>query len=464
MNEERDANEGGKKVYFVSLGCPKNRVDSEVMLGDLAARDYEMVQSADQADVLVVNTCSFVEEAREESVDTILELAHEKTGSAAAKRLVVTGCLAQRYKDDLQADIPEVDILLGTGDHWRIGSLLDGDAMPVVGGASAPQTDGGLMSVVGKPGHNYAAHMPRLRTTPAWTTYVKIAEGCSQRCAFCIIPRLRGGQKSRSIDDIVTEVRTLAASGVREVNLIAQDLTHYGDDLKNGSSLSELLRRLVEIDGVHWYRLLYAYPHQFTDELIDLMASEDKIASYVDMPLQHIADPMLTRMRRRFSEEGTRTLVEKMRSRIPDLVFRTTFIVGHPGETDAEFDRLVDFVSESRFERVGVFKYSVEEGTHSARMADRVMRIQAEDRYHRLMTLQRGISQELHEAMIGRQLDVLVEGPSAETDLLLQARTYGQAPEIDGLTYINEGWAEPGSIVRAEVVDSGDYDLVARIL
>lgn len=461
MNESTTDN---KKVFFVSLGCPKNRVDSEIMLGDLAARDYEMVQSADDADVLVVNTCSFVEEAREESVDTILELAHEKTESDSSKRLVVTGCLAQRYQEDLRSEIPEVDILLGTGDHWRIGSLLDGDPLPQVKGAQQPSPVGGAMAVVGKPGHNYASYMPRLRTTPDWTAYVKIAEGCSQRCAFCIIPRLRGGQKSRTIEDVVAEVRQLAQAGVREVNLIAQDLTHFGDDLKDGTSLTGLLRELVKVEGIHWFRLLYAYPHQFTDELIELIATEEKIASYVDMPLQHIADPMLSRMRRRFSEADTRALVTKMRTRIPDLVFRTTFIVGHPGETEEEFQKLYDFVRESRFERVGVFKYSTEEGTHSARMDNSVMRIQAEDRYHRLMTLQQGISQELHEAMIGREIDVLVEGTSAETELLLQGRTWGQAPEIDGLTYINEGWAEPGSIVRAEIVDSGDYDLVARIL
>ena len=377
---------------------------------------------------------------------------------------MVTGCLAQRYQDDLRSEIPEVDLLLGTGDHWRIGSLLDGDPLPQVKGAQQAPSMGGAMAVVGKPGHNYAAYMPRLRTTPKWTAYVKIAEGCSQRCAFCIIPRLRGGQKSRVIEDVAIEVRQLAEAGVREINLIAQDLTHYGDDLKDGTSLTDLLRELVKIDGIHWFRLLYAYPHQFTDELIELIATEDKIASYVDMPLQHIADPMLQRMRRRFSEADTRALVQKMRSRIPDLVFRTTFIVGHPGETDAEFEALYDFVRESRFERVGVFKYSTEEGTHSARMDNSVMRIQAEDRYHRLMTLQQGISQEIHEAMVGREIDVLVEGTSAETELLLQGRSWGQAPEIDGLTYINEGWAEPGSIVRAEIVDSGDYDLVARIL
>jgi ribosomal protein S12 methylthiotransferase len=293
---------------------------------------------------------------------------------------------------------------------------------------------------------------------------VKIAEGCSQRCAFCIIPRLRGGQKSRPINDVVAEVRGLAERGVKEINLIAQDLTHYGHDLKDGTELACLLQRMVAIEGIHWIRLLYCYPHNFTDELIELIAEEPKIASYVDMPLQHISDPLLTAMRRRFSEADTRELVAKMRARIPDLVFRTTFIVGHPGETDADFDKLYDFVRESRFERVGVFKYSREDGTRSARMEDPVMGIVSSDRFHRLMTLQQGISAELHEAMIGREVEVLVEGPSAETDLLLQGRTYGQAPEIDGVTYINEGWAEAGSIVKAEIVEAGDYDLVARIL
>ncbi|MDP6943469.1 MAG: MiaB/RimO family radical SAM methylthiotransferase, partial [Myxococcota bacterium] len=317
---------------------------------------------------------------------------------------------------------------------------------------------------IGKPGYNYDAYSPRVQTTPAWSAYVKIAEGCSQVCAFCIIPRLRGGQKSRQHADVVTEVRQLAERGVKEINLIAQDLTHYGDDTKTGDSLTRLLEELVTIDGVHWIRLLYCYPHAFTDGLIDLIASEDRIASYVDMPLQHIADPMLERMRRRFSEVDTRALCHKLRTRIPDLVFRTTFIVGHPGETEEEFERLYDFVEEMRFERMGAFKYSREDGTRSARMDGHVMGIVKDERHHRIMTLQQGISAELHAAMVGREVDVLVEGPSAETELLLAARSYGQAPKIDGLTYINEGWAEPGSIVRAEIVDSGDYDLVARIL
>ena len=453
-----------KKVFMVSLGCPKNRVDSEIMLGQLSERDYEIVDNADAADVLVVNTCSFVEDAREESIDTILDLARVKDEAASGKQLVVAGCLTQRYAEELKTELPEVDVFLGTGDHWRIGELLGARAPVPLPGTGRVQP----MSAVGRPGYNYSAYDPRVVTTPKWTAYVKIAEGCSQVCAFCIIPKLRGGQKSREVDDIVVEARLLAARGVKELNLIAQDLTHYGSDLKrDDQSLTELLRKLAtdpELSGVRWIRLLYCYPHNFTDALIDVIGREDRIASYVDMPLQHIADPMLERMRRRFSEAGTRELVNKMRANIPGLVFRTTFIVGHPGETEAEFETLMDFVAESRFERVGVFKYSREDGTRSARMDDSVMTLVKEDRYHRLMTLQRGISEELMQAMVGREIEVLIEGASQETDLLLEGRTYGQAPEIDGVTYINEGFAPAGAMVRAEVVDHGEYDLVARII
>lgn len=458
------AKSAGGKVYFVSLGCPKNRVDSEIMLGQLGARNYALVDDPEAADLLVVNTCSFVEDAREESVDTILELARAKTDSGDKKKLIVAGCLAQRYAGDLAKEIPEVDAFLGTGDHWRIGELLDGPSGPDGANLLAPSPSQGPITRVGRPGYNYDAYSPRLVTTPSWTAYVKIAEGCSQRCSFCIIPRLRGGAKSRPIDDIVREVEGLAKSGTKEINLIAQDLTHYGDDLKDGTQLAPLLRRLAKVDGIHWVRLLYCYPHNFTDELIDVIATEPKIASYVDMPLQHISDRMLEIMRRRFSEADTRALVKKMRERIPDLVFRTTFIVGHPSETAEDFERLADFVRESRFERVGVFKYSREDGTHAARRDDHVMGIVKGERYHRLMTIQQGISNELHAAMVGREVDVLVEGVSDETDLLLQGRIWGQAPEIDGVTYINEGNASAGQVVRAEIVDAGDYDLVARII
>lgn len=459
-----------RKLYFVSLGCPKNRVDSEIMLGELQARDYMVVDTPEEADLLVVNTCAFVEEAREESVDTILDMARVKTDAGNTKQLVVAGCLAQRYGEELKVEIPEVDAYLGTGDHWQIGKLLDGPlgssqaAKNLVAEARGEAVESTPLVVAGRPGYNYDAYSPRIVTTPPWTAYVKIAEGCSQRCSYCIIPRLRGGAKSRPIDDVVMEVQNLADKGVKEINLIAQDLTHYGDDRKDGTTLAGLLRELVKIDGVHWIRLLYLYPHNFTDELIELIATEPKIAKYIDMPLQHISDNMLTIMRRRFSEADTRLLVKKLRERIPELVFRTTFIVGHPGETEADFQTLMEFVRDSRFERMGVFKYSTEDGTHAARRTDHVMSIVKEDRYHRLMTVQQGISAELQDAMVGRVLEVIVEGPSEETDLLLQARYYGQAPDIDGVTYINEGYATPGSIVRAEVVEAGDYDLVARIL
>ncbi len=472
-----------KKLYFVSLGCPKNRVDSEVMLGQLAARDYTVVDNADEADLLVVNTCSFVEEAREESVDAILELAKAKTDAGNQKRLVVAGCLVQRHAHELRTEIPEVDLFIGTGDVGQLGALVDDmgplgtstAARNLIAEARSGSADGGLggdaaaqappaLIVQGKPGYNYDAYTPRVVTTPPWTTYVKIAEGCSQQCSFCIIPRLKGGNKSRALADVVREVRQLAERGVREFNLIAQDLTHYGDDRDDSASLAGLLRELVKIDGVQWLRLLYCYPHNFTDELVGLIAREPKIAKYVDMPLQHISDRMLGIMRRRFSEADTRALVTRMRAQIPGLVFRTTFIVGHPGETEADFQTLFDFVREMRFERLGVFKYSTEEGTHAARRDDHVLSLVKEDRYHRIMTLQRGISAELQQAMVGQTVDLLVEGPSDETPLLLQARYYGQAPDIDGVTYINEGQAEAGTIVRARIVEAGDYDLVARIV
>jgi len=447
------------KVFFVSLGCPKNRVDSEIMLGDLKSRDYEVVQDAEDADVLVVNTCSFIEEARVESVDTIVELADVKTRTGGDKKLVVAGCLTQRYEKELRVELPEVDVFVGTGDHWRIGDLL-----AERGVQSAKQRLEAPLTAVGRPGYNYDQYAPRAITTDPWMAYVKIAEGCSQRCAFCIIPRLRGGAKSRTIDDVVAEVHNLAQLGVKEINLIAQDLTHYGNDLKDGTELEHLLKELVKIDGVNWFRLLYCYPHNFTDGLIDVIAEHDTIASYVDMPLQHISDPMLTVMRRRFPEAETRALVKRMRERIPGLVFRTTFIAGHPGETEDDFKKLYDFVEESRFERVGVFKYSLEDGTKSAKMGDRVMGLVKEERYHQLMTLQKGISAEICESRVGQELDVLIEGPSKETDLLLQGRFYGQAPEIDGLTYINEGWAEPGTIAKVEITEAGDYDLVGCIV
>jgi len=439
-----------KKVHFVSLGCPKNLVDGEVMLGTLSKEGYRVVGSPEDSDVIVVNTCSFVDEAKEESIESILEMASVKADGG--QKLVVSGCLSQRYSDQLTEEMPEVDLFIGTGEYQRIGELLESEEAPRV--------------AVGRPYYVADHDAPRVLSTPGYTSYVRIAEGCSQRCTFCIIPRLRGKARSRAIASVVEEVRELVNAGVVEFNLIAQDLTHYGDDLKDGqTNLAALLRELVKIEGAHWFRLMYCYPHNFTDELVDLIRTEDKVCSYVDIPLQHVDDRMLARMQRRTTEEITRDLMKNLRS-IPGMVLRTTFIVGHPGETDESFEKLYQFVKEVKFDRMGVFRYSQEEQTKSARMEEQVPEDVKEERYHRLMTLQQEISRERMEALHGQEFEVVVEGLSDETDLLIQSRHYGQAPDIDGYTYLNEGveGVEKGDICRVEVVDTGDYDVVARVL
>ena len=444
--------EDEKRLYFVSLGCPKNRVDSEIMLGTLAGDGYRVVQSADEADVLVVNTCSFVEDARQESVDVICELADLKA-ARPGRRLVVAGCLAQRYPEELRKELPEVDLFVGTGEYHRIGELL-----------RAPDAGEGAGVAVARP-YYVADHLaPRVLTTPSWTAYVKIAEGCSQRCTFCIIPKLRGKARSRSIESVVAEARSLAEQGVLELNLIAQDLTHYGDDLDDdGTTLAALLRELVKVDGLRWIRLLYCYPHAFTDELVELIASEPKICKYVDIPLQHVHDDLLARMQRRTTEAITRELLTKLRQ-VPDMVIRTTFIVGHPGETPEHFAALCRFVEEMELDRVGVFRYSPEDGTRSARQAGAVSALVKAERYHRIMEIQQGISRRRQEAWVGRTVEVLVEGVSEESELVLQGRFHGQAPDIDGVTYVGLGETpiDIGTIVPARIVSTGDYDLVAR--
>lgn len=435
--------DGEKRLYFVSLGCPKNRVDSEVMLGTLAGEGYRVVQSAHDADVLVVNTCSFVEDARAESIDVICELAEGK----GDRKLVVAGCLAQRYPDQLREELPEVDLFVGTGEYQRIGELLRGDSAVAVA----------------KP-YYVADHLaPRVLTTARWTAYLKIAEGCSQRCTFCIIPQLRGKARSRPISSIVTEARELAEQGVLELNLIAQDLTHYGDDLKDGTTLAGLLRALTAVDGLRWIRLLYCYPHAFTDELVELIATEPKICKYVDIPLQHVHDEMLARMQRRTTEAITRELLRKLRA-VPDMVLRTTFIVGHPGETGEHFAALCRFVEEMELDRVGVFRYSPEEGTRSLRQPGQVSALVKAERYHTLMEIQKGISRRRQEAWIGRTVDVLIEGVSEESELVMEGRFHGQAPEVDGVTCVGLGDTplEVGSLVPVRIVSAGDYDLVGR--
>jgi ribosomal protein S12 methylthiotransferase len=445
------------QVYFVSLGCPKNQVDTELMLGQVEAAGHALVDAPDDADVIVVNTCAFIDAAKEESVDTILEMAeHKKT---AKRKLVVTGCLAQRYAGDLVKDIPEIDHILGSSDFPSIAKVL--------GTAARSRKKLPVVQVTDTPAYIYDHEAPRVRIGAAHTAYVKIAEGCDRPCAFCIIPKLRGPQRSRRIDDIVAEARELGASGVREINLIAQDLTRYGHDEgvapADRQTLAQLLRAMGKVVDVDWIRLHYTFPSAFDDDLIDAIASEPKVVKYVDVPLQHISDPMLKRMRRGHSSRVTRELVKTLKARIDGLVLRTTFIVGHPGETDAEFDELCEFVAESKFDRAGAFTYSIEPGTVSAMLPNRVDPEVSAERQQKLMEIQRQISRARHDAMVGQQLDVLVEGVSSESEHLLEGRWYGQAPGIDGVTYLADGEAKPGSIVRARVTQGSDYDLAASL-
>jgi ribosomal protein S12 methylthiotransferase len=439
-------------VYFVSLGCPKNRVDTEVMLGLTDQAGFEITRAPEDAEVIVVNTCGFIGDAKEESIDTILEMAKYKE-DGRCKRLVVTGCLSQRYTGDLSRDMPEVDHFLGSGDVNKIVGTLRGEA----------PRDGVSMD----PAYLYDDVTPRLQSLPAYTAYVKIAEGCDRPCSFCIIPKLRGGQRSRSPESVEREVRELVAKGAVEINLVAQDLTTYGDDLAGAGNLAQLVRRLARTDGLNWLRLHYAYPTATTDELLDAIAEEPRVAKYIDMPLQHVDDDILKKMRRGHVGKTSRALVKKIRERIPGVTLRTTFIVGHPGESEAAFQTLCEFVEEAEFDRVGVFTYSVEEGTHSATLGDRVPARTMERRRRELMRLQRKISRKKMKAMVGRDLDVLVEGPSEESEYLSVGRHQGQAPEIDGSVFLalGDGIATPraGDLVRAKVTAFADYDLSATV-
>ena len=440
-----------EKVYFVSLGCPKNRVDTEVMLGDVIAGGHEIVTSPDDADVIVVNTCGFIGEAKEESVDTILEMAKYKT-EGRASRLVVTGCLTQRYPQEVADDMPEVDAILGSGDVRGVEAAIRGE--------------GPRMQVTTTPAYLYDAATRRELAGPSYSAYVKIAEGCDRPCAFCIIPELRGPQRSRSIDDVVAEVQGLVARGTREVNLVAQDLTKYGDDkgVTDGPTLAGLLRRVARVDGLKWVRLHYAYPTAVTDELIDVIAEEPAVAKYLDVPFQHADDRVLKLMRRGHGRKQLEGLVTRLRDRIPEITLRTTFLVGHPGETDASFAVLNDFVKHAGLDRVGVFAFSKEEGTASAEIGDDVPARTAKSRKTALLRTQRAVSRKRLKALVGRELEVLVEGPSKESEYLLEGRWEGQAPEVDGVVYLADGTARAGDFVRAKVTGFADHDLAASIV
>jgi ribosomal protein S12 methylthiotransferase len=429
------------------------------MLGEVARAGFERVDNPDDATVIVVNTCGFIDAAKEESIDTILEMAEYKT-SGQCEKLVVTGCLTQRYPDEVAESIPEIDHILGSADYAAIARVVKATPVGVGNGArkSLP-----VIEVSPTPEWIYDDETPRILTGAHHSAYVKIAEGCDRPCSFCIIPKLRGPQRSRTIDSVVREVEQCVAQGTREINLIAQDLTRYGVDLGDKPTLAALLRRVARTDGVRWVRLHYTYPTAFTDELIDVIASEPTVVKYIDVPLQHIDDDVLKRMRRGHTSRVTHELITRLRSRIDGLVLRTTFIAGHPGETDEAHQRLAEFIGETGFDRMGVFAYSREPGTVSAMLPGRVPEELAAERCETLMGIQRVISRAKQAALVGTELEVLVDGVSDESDLLLQGRWYGQAPEIDGSVYLTDGTAQPGDFVRARVVESSDYDLAASI-
>ncbi|HMM21636.1 MAG TPA: 30S ribosomal protein S12 methylthiotransferase RimO [Selenomonadales bacterium] len=439
------------KAGFISLGCAKNLVDTEVMLGMLAEGGVAITGNPAEADILIVNTCSFIETAKEESIATILQSAEYKTGGKC-RGLVVAGCLGQRYQQELLDELPEVDAVIGTGAWHRINeaiqSILAGQRVLLIGDTDTI----------------YDETMPRILTTPPFSSYVKVAEGCSNCCSYCVIPQVRGKFRSRPIESVVAEVETLIARGAREINLIAQDTTSYGQDLYGQPRLTHLLRELVKLDGDIWIRLLYCYPGQFSDELIELMAREPKICKYVDLPLQHAHDDILKAMNRRDSQQDVARLLAKIRAAIPGVAIRTTFIVGFPGETAEHFAALEAFVAEQKFDHVGVFTYSREEDTVAASLADQIPEEVKQERYHNLMALQAKISEERNISLEGQSLEVLVEG-LGENDQgeLAIGRSYREAPDVDGRVYIeNPAGVEPGDIVAVRILQGFAYDLLAE--
>lgn len=441
-----------QKVSMVSLGCPKNLVDAEVMLGVLAQQGYEITTDEQQADVIIVNTCSFIKEAREESVDAILDLADRKH-DGACHTLIVTGCLPQRYQEELARELPEVDIFIGTGDYPRVAEIL-----------AEHRAREGQLKYVGDPNYIYDETLPRLNSSPGWYAYLKIGEGCSNCCTYCVIPSIRGGYRSRPLEALVAEAQRLVQGGVREIILVSQDITRYGSDLPDGVNLASLIRSLTAIDGLKWLRLLYAYPDGIDDELIELLKNEPKLCKYLDIPIQHISDGVLQRMNRRSSSGQIRTLVDRLRSEIPEIALRTSLIVGFPGETVDDFMELTRFVEQAKFDRLGVFCYSKEDGTPAAEMPDQVSERVKRERYRKLMKVQARLSFRRNRAQVGQVEQVIVEGYSEETELLLKGRTSRQAPDIDGQVYITSGNAHAGDIVPCRITDSSDYDLIAEMV
>lgn len=442
------------KAGFVSLGCAKNLIDTEVMLGILKESGIELTHEPSDADILIVNTCAFIESAKEESITTVLNMAeYKKPENGKCRSLVITGCLGQRYGQELLDEMPEADAILGTGTFPRI--------MEAVRESLA----GNRVVLVGEDTTIYDAKMPRILTTPSYTAYVKIAEGCDNACAFCAIPLIRGKYRSRKIEDITTEVKRLVKNGAKEIILIAQDTASYGRDVYGKPSLARLLRRLVKIGGLRLIRILYSYPTFFTDELIDTIANEPKIAKYVDLPMQHAHDGVLKKMHRADTRASMEALIKKLRERIPGITIRSTFIVGFPGETDSQYQTLRKFVEEQRFAKVGIFTYSEEEGTAAAKMGGKIPDDIKEERYHDLMSVQAKISEEINKSIEGQELAVLVEGRDEQQENIAYGRSYREAPDVDGQVYIEgDTDSRPGDIVKVRITQGFAYDVVGELI
>jgi ribosomal protein S12 methylthiotransferase len=474
------------KVGFVSLGCPKNLVDSEVMMGMVSRAGAELTRRAEDADVIVVNTCSFIESAQQESVNTILEMAGHKTGGRA-KKLVVAGCLVERFRDQIRKDIPEVDAVVGTGELENILSAAGLNPVPEKASSSSPfviltsRPEGDARAAQGRfsreswegavgdlPNYLYDDATPRVLATPQHRAYIKIAEGCDHPCTFCIIPQLRGQFRSRRFESVIAEAEHLAGSGVREITLIGQDTTCYGEDFGLKDGLALLLEKLASIPELRWVRFLYAYPNKITRKLLETIAAHEKICSYMDVPLQHASASVLKRMKRGGGPDVFLRSITKMRKTVPGLTLRTSFIVGFPGETEKELNELCDFVREAQFDWMGAFGYSDQDGAAAFALEKKLSPREIEGRRKQLMSIQQQISRKRKQKLVGKKFDLMLEGECEESELLLEGRTAMHAPEIDGKVFVNdfpeEFSPEPGHFYRCEITEAHDYDLVARIV
>lgn len=449
------------KIGLINLGCPKNQVDSEIMLGLLHDAGFELTCNEEEAEIIVVNTCGFIDAAKEESVHTLIQLGELKK-SGQCRLLIAAGCLPQRYKDELLKEMPEIDAVVGTGSFTDVVKVCQEFF------SNKPDSHKHQQIYISDPSNfNYESPLPRIRITPTHTAFVKIAEGCDHTCTFCIIPVLRGHQRSRTIESIAGEVEQLAMEGVVEVNLVAQDTTAYGRDLRKPNALGRLLRRIADIQDIKWIRLLYTYPGSFTKELISVMAGEEKVCKYIDMPVQHINDKILHQMHRGHTRKSIYRTIEQLRKKIPDVVLRTSLIVGFPGETEDQFRELLEFVRDVEFDRLGVFSYSNEEGTIAYSMPDQIREREMKNRREIIMKTQQEISLRKNQRLIGSKQILLVEGPSQDGRYLIEGRTYAHAPEVDGVVYVANASNDmplQGEFIPVEITEAHPYDLIGRLV